>query len=215
MTKLMKALAASGLFAVLSVALIGISMSNGTGTASAQTPPNPPSAFHGTVTVDGTPAGAGTLIEAVVDGTVCGSGYTGAAGTAGASSYALQVSAFDPQGVGGGVNCGTPGDTVLFYIGGKAVGKVGGSGTWNNSTVQRVDLTYTTPTPTPSVTASVTASATAGTGTAAATSTPKAPGTGLGTAAGGGDTPGWLFAAIGLGAIAFGASGVAVARRSR
>lgn len=209
MTKVVKALAASGLFAVLSVALIGISMSMGSGTASAQTPPNPPSAFHGTVTVDGTPAGAGTLIEAVVDGTVCGAGYTGAAGTAGASSYALQVSAFEPQGVGGGVNCGTPGDTVIFYIGGKAVGKVGGSGTWNNSTVQQVNLTYTTPTPTPSP------SATAGAGTATSTATPKAPGTGLGTAADGGDMPGWLFATIGLGAIAFGASGVAVARRSR
>lgn len=225
--KVVKALASSGLFAVLSVALIGFSMT-GSPTVSAQSPPNPPAAFHGDVEVDGDPVPAGTLIEAVIDGEVCGDARTGEAGSAGSSSYYVYVEAMAPA----APDCGTAGETVVFYIGGEATGRVGGSGTWNNSLAQRVDLSYTTPatatatTTTGTGTATATTTGTGGTpgtgtpgtgtgGTAVKTNTPKAPGTGLGTTAEGDGSATWLFAAIGLGAIAFGASGVAVARRSR
>ncbi|HET7738621.1 MAG TPA: hypothetical protein VFK32_08615 [Tepidiformaceae bacterium] len=210
MTKVVKALAASG-FAVLAVALLGIAMSSSAETASAQTPPAAPSAFYGDVSVDGAPVAKGTLIEAVVNGSVCGDGRTGDPGTGGDDNYAIQVRAFDPQGLNG-EDCGSTGDTVIFYIGGVAGGKVGGTGVWNSSTAQRVNLSYTTPTVAP------TTSGTPGTGTpgaGTATSTPKAPTTGAGLDTGDSGSATWLYVALGLGAVAFGASGVAVARKSR
>lgn len=208
MTKVVKALAASGLFAMLAIALVGLPM--GAKTVDAQSPPAPPSAFYGSVTVDGSLVGSNVLIEAVVDGTVCGSDYTD-----GSSVYSLYVESMQPA----APNCGVSGDTVLFYIGGVATGRLGGSGVWNNSIAQEVNLSYTTPTVAPTTTTpdngTATTTATTGTGTATKTATPKAPGTGSGLAGDGSDAPAWLFAALGLGAIAFGASGVAVARRSR
>ncbi len=207
MTKVVKALAASG-FAVLAVALFGIAMSSSAQTASAQTPPAAPSAFFGDVSVDGAPVAKGTLIEAVVNGSVCGDGRAGDPGTGGDDNYAIQVRAFDPQGVGG-EDCGSTGDTVIFYIGGVSAGMVGGTGVWNSSTAQRVDLSYTTPTVAPTTSGSTTP------GAGTATSTPKAPTTGAGLGTGDSGTATWLYVALGLGAVAFGASGVAVARKSR
>jgi len=210
MTKIVKALAASG-FAVLAVALFGIAMSTTAGTVSAQTPPAAPSAFFGDVSVDGAPVAKGTLIEAVVNGSVCGDGRAGDPGTGGDDNYAIQVRAFDPQGLNG-EDCGSTGDTVIFYIGGVSAGKVGGTGVWNSSTAQRVDLSYTTPTVAPT-TATTPGTGTPGAGTA--TSTPKAPTTGAGLSTGDSGSATWLYVALGLGAVAFGASGVAVARKSR
>lgn len=216
MTKIVKALAASG-FAVLAVALFGIAMSSSAGTVSAQTPPAAPSAFFGDVSVDGAPVAKGTLIEAVVNGSVCGDGRAGDPGTGGDDNYAIQVRAFDPQGLNG-EDCGSTGDTVIFYIGGVSAGKVGGTGVWNSSTAQRVNLSYTTPTVAPTTGSATPGTGTPGTGTpgtGAATSTPKAPVTGAGLSTGDSGSATWLYVALGLGAVAFGASGVAVARKNR
>lgn len=84
-------------------------------------------------------------------------------------------------------NCGTEGAAVDFYVGGR---KAEQTGSWLNYQLNQLDLTVVTP------------------------PTPKAPDTGTGSddAA---NTSSWLFAVLGLGVIAFGASGVAVARRSK
>jgi len=213
MTKVVKALAASGLFAMIAIALVGLPM--GAKMVDAQSPPAPPSAFYGNVTLDGELVGNNVLVEAVVDGTVCGSDYTD-----GSSVYSLYVESMQPS----APSCGVAGDTVLFYIGGVATGQLGGSGVWNNSIAQQVNLSYTTPTTVPTETSTATATVTTtpdddddddDDDNGAATATPKAPTTGTGAAGTGSDASSMLFAALGLGAVALGAGGVAVARRSR
>jgi hypothetical protein len=224
MIKLGKAHKASAL-ALAGVALFGMAMSSNATTVSAQTPPAPPSAFFGDVTLDGAPVATNTLIEAVINGTVCGDARTGDAGTDGPDSYAIQVDAAGP----GDEDCGETGDVVSFYIGGVATGQLGGTAPFNSSTATRVDLSFTTPT-----TAPTTVTTTPGTATATvtntpdgddddddddddngtATATPKAPTTGSGFTTTDGGSATWLFVALGLGAVALGATGVAASRRS-
>ncbi|MCA9820959.1 MAG: hypothetical protein KC482_15460 [Dehalococcoidia bacterium] len=84
-------------------------------------------------------------------------------------------------------NCGTEGASVDFWVGGK---KASQTGSWLNYQLNQLDLTVVTP------------------------PTPTAPETGTG-ASDAASTSSWLFAVLGLGVIAFGASGVAVARRTR
>ena len=118
MTRTVKALAASGLF----VALLAMTMGANVSTVDAQSPPFPPAAFYGDVTINGVAAPSNTLVEAYIDGVLCADGRTGAAGTAGADSYAIQVPATEP----GGEDCGDDGDTVEFMVN----GILGGSGIW-------------------------------------------------------------------------------------
>ncbi|PFG73494.1 hypothetical protein [Tepidiforma thermophila] len=190
MTKVLKVLAGGWLAAVLGIALFAASGALGGQTVSAESPPNPPARFVGTVTVDGQPVPAGTVIEARIGNAACGVTQTFTQG--GQARYVLDVPALDP---GANPNCGVDGAVVSFYIGGK---KAAESGTWRNYQLNELNLTYTTPTPAPSPTA-----------------TPRPPSTGETLATDGGASASWLLAIAGLGILAFGVSGLAVARRAR
>ena len=226
MTKIMKWLGGSVAGVIGGVALLGASGTFNATDAAAESPPAPPARFVGTVLVDGQQPAAGTVIEARVGGTSCGVSSTYSQGSA--MWYAVDVAALDP---GANPNCGAEGATVTFYIGGMLANE---SAPWRNYDINIVNLTYTSPTPTPvpptatPATATVTTTTpTTGPGTATPTtgggggstktvvaSTPKPPSTGTGSQ--GGDTSAvWLFALLGAGAVAFGAGGAAVARRSK
>jgi hypothetical protein len=182
-----------GLAAVLGVMLFGLSSAIGPTGARAESPPNPPARFAGSVLVDGQAPPAGTTIEARIGSTTCGTTSTFNQGSE--SRYVLDSPALDP---GATPNCGTDGAVVTFYIGGR---KAQETGSWRNYDLNIVNLTYVTPTPTP---------------TSTPAPTPKPPASGSGSIDGGTDSAAtWLFAALGLGALAFGVSGVAVARKSR
>jgi len=191
MTRVLKLLAGGPLVAVLGFVLLGMSGAFSATTVSAESPPNPPARFVGTVMVDGQNAAAGTLIEARIGNSTCGATTTFAQGTE--MRYTLDVPALDP---GANPNCGVEGASVSFYIGGK---KAAETGSWKNYDLNTVNLTYTTPTP-----------------AASPSATPVGPATGnasFGASESG--SANWLFVALGLGAIAFGVGGVTVARRSR
>lgn len=208
---------------VAAFALFGASSVLNVTEVAADSPPNPPARFVGSVLVDGQAPPAGTLIEARVGATTCGVTQTFSQGSS--MRYTVDVTALDP---GATPNCGTDGASVTFYIGGKLANE---SAPWRNYDINIVNLTYTSPTPTPvpptATPATVTTTPTTGPGTAVPTtgggggstktvvaSTPKPPSTGTGSQ--GGDTSAvWLFALLGAGAVAFGAGGAAVARRSK
>lgn len=180
MTKVLKKLGGVGLAAVLGVVLLGATA------ALAESPPNPPARFVGSVLVDGVQPAAGTTIEAKIGSTTCGVTTTFSA--SGQSRYVVDSPALDP---GANPNCGTEGAVVTFYIGGK---KADQTGSWKNYQLNTVDLTYTTPPP---------------------SATPKAPTTGSSVSTGSEASSAWLFVVLGLGALAFGVGGVTAARRSR
>ena len=191
MTHVLKLLGGGWLAAVLGVALLGLAGTFGATTVSAESPPNPPARFVGSVLVDGVAPAAGTTIEARIGNASCGVTTTFNAG--GESRYVVDSPALDP---GANPNCGVEGAVVSFYIGGK---KAAETGSWKNYELNTVNLTYTTPTVT-------------------VTATPKGPVTGntpvIGTASSDSAAT-WLFVALGLGALAFGVGGATVARRSR
>ena len=195
MTKVMKMLGGSGLAAVLGVLLLGFSGAFNATTVSAESPPNPPSRFVGNVKIDGANAPAGTTIEAKIGTTTCG--VATAFTASGETRYALDSPALDP---GANPNCGTDGAVVTFYVGGKLANE---TGKWANYQLGTVNLTVTT----------VVATTTPGAG-ATPSLTPKPPVTGN-TGTSGESTAIWLFAILGMGALAFGVGGVTVARRSR
>ena len=191
MTKVVKMLGSGGLAAVLGILLLGFSGAMNAQTVSAESPPNPPGRFVGSVKVNGAPATAGTAIEARIGATTCGVTTVFMSGSE--ARYTVDVPVLDP---GANPNCGTDGAAVSFYVGGQ---KANESGSWKNYQLNQLDLTVTTATATP----------------ATPTKTPGAPVTGSGVASDAGSSAMWLYAVLGLGALAFGVSGVAVARRSR
>ncbi len=191
-------LLAGSVAVVLGALLLGLSGFNAR-EVSAETPPAPPARFTGTVKVDGAAVAAGTLIEARIAGATCGATTTFMSGAA--ARYVLDSPADQP----GAAGCGAEGKVVSFYIGGKLAAE---TGSWLNYQLNLVDLTYVTPTPTPTATATTTAVPTT------PSATPKPPSTGSGTESGSSAAT-MLFAALGLGALAFGMGGVVAARRSR
>lgn len=132
--------------------------------------------------------GANAPANSVVEakiGTV-GCGVTNTFSSGSESRYALDVQAA----TAGSTACGTDGATITFYVNGI---KANETGTWQNYALGTVNLTVTT---TP-------------------TAAPKPPVTGN-TAGVAGETAAiWLFAVLGLGALAFDVGGAAVARRGR
>ncbi|MBI2767469.1 MAG: hypothetical protein HYX53_16360 [Chloroflexi bacterium] len=193
MTKVMRMLAGGGLAAVFGVMLLGFSGAFSAHEARAESPPNPPSRFAGSVLVDGAAPPAGTSIEARVGSATCG--VTTTFNASGQSRYTIDVPALDP---GATPNCGTDGATVTFLIGGKQAAQ---TGSWANYKLTELNLTYTTPpTPTPAASASP-------------SPTPKPPATGSGTVGSSDSSLSWTFAALGLGALAFGVGGAVVARK--
>lgn len=202
MTKVFKWLGGS----VAALALFSASSALHVTEVAAESPPNPPARFVGTVLVDGQAPAAGTLIEARVGSTTCGVTQTFSQGSQ--MRYTVDVDALDP---GATPNCGTDGATVTFYIGGKLANE---SAPWRNYDINIVNLTYTSPTPTPTASASPSASASPTTGGGGGSATPRPPSTGTGSDSGDSSAV-WLFALLGAGALAFGAGGAAVARRSK
>lgn len=190
MTKVQKLLGGGWLAAVLGVVLFAASGALGATTVSAESPPNPPARFVGSVLVDGQAPAGGTLIEARIGSATCGATTVFMAGNE--ARYVLDSPALDP---GANPNCGVDGAVVTFYIGGK---KANETGSWKNYQLNTVNLTYTTPTP-----------------SASASPTPKPPVTGNTIETSNGTTATWLFAALGLGALALGVGGATVARRAR
>jgi hypothetical protein len=212
MTKVFKWLGGSVAGVLGGVLLLAASGGLNATDVAAQSPPSPPARFVGSVIVDGQPAAAGTVIEARVGSTTCGSDSVFMQGSE--ARYQVDVAALDPA---GNPNCGTEGAVVTFYIGGKLADQ---SGTWRSFDINIVNLTYTTPTPVPSVTVtaspSVTVTGTATTPGTGTTATPRPPSTGMGTEAAAGDGPAvWLFVLLGTGALAFGVGGATVARRNK
>lgn len=192
MTKVKKLLGGA-VSTVAGLALLAVASGGFVATAAfAASPPAPPARFAGTVLVDGQPATPGTSIEVHIGSTTCG--VTTAFSQGGNSNYAVDSPALDPAAT---PNCGTDGATVTFWVGGKQAAQ---TGTWHSYQLNVVNLTVTTTTPT---------------ATATASATPKAPTTGSGTSSSSGGTAVWLFVALGLGAVAFGAGGLTVARKSR
>jgi hypothetical protein len=192
MTKVLKMLGSIGLAAMMGVALLGASV------ALAESPPNPPARFAGTVLVDGVKPAPGTVVEARIGSTSCGTTSTFDQG--GNANYVLDVPALDP---GATPNCGTENAAVTFFVGGRQASQVG---SWKNYQLNVLNLTVVTPTATPT-----------GGGAGTPTTTPKPPPTGEGVTETGSESSAaiLLFAALGLGAVAFGAGGAVVARRSR
>jgi len=201
MTKVRRWLAGAGALAVLSIVLMGVSTLSAE-RAAAESPPNPPARFVGTVTVDGRPATPGTVITAYVGSTVCKVTQVQTIGSE--SRYTIDVPALDP---GATPNCGTDGATVTFYIGDKLAQQ---TCRWRNYDINVLNLSYTTPTPaaTPPPAGSPSPGATQ------PAATPQAPRTGE-LAQDNDTSTAWLFVVIGLGAVALGAGGVAATRRSR
>lgn len=188
MTRILKWLGGAGLAGALGVFLFGLSGTIGASNAAAESPPAPPATFTGSVLVDGAAPAAGTVVEAKIGSASCGVTTVFLSGSE--ARYNLEVPALEPN---NHPDCGVEGATVDFYVGGR---KAQQTGSWLNYQLNKVDLTVVTPTTT-------------------VTATPKPPSTGNGVA---GDTTGgssWLFAMLGLGVIAFGVSGFAVARRAR
>jgi hypothetical protein len=204
MTNLKRMLAGSGLAAVLGAIVLGFSGAFGAHEAKAESPPNPPARFAGSVKVDGQAPPAGTRIEARIVSATCG--VTVTFNTGADSRYVLDVPALDP---GASPNCGTDGAVVTFFIGDKQAKE---TGTWKNYDLNLVNLTYTTPTPTATATATATGTSTGGAG---GTSTPRPPATGSAGIADGSSSNVLLFGLIGLGVVAFAAGGAVAARRSR
>jgi len=181
MTKVLKLLGGGMLAAVLGAMLFA-------NVAFAESPPNPPARFVGSVLVDGQAPAGGTLIEARIGSATCGAATVFMAGSE--ARYVVDSPALDP---GANPNCGVDGAVVTFYIGGK---KANETGSWKNYQLNTVNLTYTTPTTT-------------------ATATPKPPVTGTTGPATDSSSATWLYAVLGLGALAFGVGGATVARRAR
>lgn len=141
MTKVMKKLGAGSLALALGALLLGFAGAFSASEASAESPPNPPSRFGGSVLVDGKAPVAGTTIEAKIGTATCG--VTTVFMNGAEARYILNSPALDP---GATPNCGTDGAVVTFYVGGK---KANETGTWRNYDFNTVNLTVTTPTPTP------------------------------------------------------------------
>ncbi len=197
MTKVLKVLGGSWLAAVAGVVLFAASGALSASTVEAQSPPTPPARFVGSVLVNGQAAAGGTLIEARIGSTTCGVTTVFQAGAE--ARYVLDSPALEP---GATLNCGVEGAVVTFYVGGQLANE---TGTWRNYQLNTVNLSVTP--------ATATVTTTPGAGTPTASVTPRPPV--VGNSVGENGSANWLFAVLGIGALALGAGGVTVARRSR
>jgi len=154
-------------------------------------PPTPPNRFFGNVTLDGSPAAAGTQISATVGGNVCGQTTAKAD-----STYVLDVVSS-----GQTAGCGTEGASVSFTVGGSPAG----SATWSSGKFTELDLAGgpAPPTVVPPVGPTV----------APVTPTPRVvTGTG-GYLDSGSGTAWWAYMAAGLALLLLGTAGVTAYRR--
>lgn len=175
--------------AALAAALLLGSLASAGG-ALAQSPPEPPSRFAGSVTIDGQPAPAGTAIEARVGTASCG--VTTVFLQSGQARYVIDVASAAAQ-----PGCGTPGAAVTFIVGGTPAPQ---TGTWRNYELAQLDLALTAATPTPAASPSP-------------TPTPRPPVAGTSTTAAEAPSAWWLVAMAGLGMLGFAGMGWAASRR--
>jgi len=153
-------------------------------------PPTPPNRFFGNVTLDGSPAPAGTNVTATIGGNVCGQTTVKAD-----STYVL-----DAVSSGQTAGCGTEGASVSLTVGGNSAG----SATWSSGKFTSLDLAAQAAPPT----------------VVPPTVAPKTPtpvivtGTG-GYLDGGSGTAWWVYTAAGLALLLLGTAGVAAYRRLR
>lgn len=157
----------------------------------AQSPPNPPSRFVGSVTVDGAPAPAGTVVEARIGASTCG--VTTVFMSGGQARYVVDSPALDPAAA---PNCGTEGSTVSFYVGGRLAAQ---TAPWRNWELNQVDLTVTAPAATPVA--------------PTPTPTPRVPSLGNTAATDYGFSPLWIASLASLAIIGFAGMGWAAVRR--
>lgn len=158
----------------------------------AQSPPNPPARFVGSVMVDGAPAPAGTTVEVRIGSATCGVTTVFMSGSE--ARYVVDSPAVDPATA---PNCGTEASTVSFYVGGRLATQ---TAPWRNWELNQVNLT-------------VVAAATT-TPTAVATATPRPPVAGDSVASGQGFSPLWIAGMAGLAIIGFAGMSWAAVRRS-
>lgn len=154
----------------------------------AQSPPNPPSRFVGSVTVDGAPAPAGTLVEVRIGASTCG--VTTVFMASGEARYSVDSPALDPSTA---PNCGTEASVVSFYVGGRLAAQ---TAQWRNWELNQVNLTVTAATP-----------------TAVPTPTPRVPSAGNSMGADYGFSPLWIASMATLAIIGFAGMGWAAVRR--
>ncbi len=157
----------------------------------AQSPPEPPSRFAGSVTIDGQPAPVGTPIEARVGASSCGVAAVFHQG--GEARYVVDVAGAATQ-----PGCGTPGATVTFVVGGQIAPQ---TGSWRNYELVQLDLALTSASPTPSATQ------------AAVTPTPRPPVAGTSLDRADGPSAWWVIAMAGLASLGFAGMGWAASRR--
>jgi hypothetical protein len=155
----------------------------------AQSPPNPPSRFVGSVTIDGAPAPAGTVVEVRIGASTCG--VTTVFMSGGQARYSVDSPALDPATA---PNCGTDGSTVSFYVGGRLAAQ---TAPWRNWELNQVDLTVTSATPT----------------AVAPTPTPRVPSLGNTAGTDYGFSPLWIASLASLAIIGFAGMGWAAVRR--
>jgi len=167
------------------VAVLALAMAS-VGVSLAQSPPNPPARFVGTVTIDGAPAPAGTTIEARIGTATCGVATVFMSGSE--ARYTLDAPAAQPS----AAECGTEGASVSFYVGGKAAGQ---TGSWRNWELNQLNLTVVAPTPVP------------------ATPTPRVPVAGNTVGTDYGFSAWWIASLATLAAIGFSGMGWAASRR--
>ncbi len=156
----------------------------------AQSPPNPPSRFVGSVTVDGAPAPAGTVVEVRIGASTCG--VTTVFMSGGQARYAVDSPALDPSTA---PNCGTEASVVSFYVGGRLAAQ---TAPWRNWELNQVDLTVVSATPTP----------------VAPTPTPRVPSLGNTAGTDYGFSPLWIASLASLAILGFAGMGWAAVRRS-
>ncbi|MBA4179169.1 MAG: hypothetical protein C0506_01135 [Anaerolinea sp.] len=154
-----------GLVALVMSAAAAMSVSG----ALAQSPPNPPSRFAGTVKVNGQNAAPGTVVEARVGSASCG--VTSVFMSGGEARYVLDSPEGNTQSAPG---CGSDGALVTFLVGGVQAAE---SGPWRNYTLNLLNLSTSTATATPTPTKPA---------------TPSAPDAGTGPATEGGSGAPWL-----------------------
>ena len=159
--------------------------------AAAQAPPQPPSRFVGTVAVNGAPAAAGTVVEARIGGTTCGTGTVFI--EAGQARYVVDVAAAAST-----AGCGVDGSQVSFVVGGTVANQ---TGNWANFQLNTVNLTVGGAAPAATATATRPAS------------TPAPPATGDGGVSVSSAAPSLIT--LGLIAAALGLGGAGLAVRSR
>jgi hypothetical protein len=161
-------------------------------------PPSPPNRFFGSVTLDGAPAAAGTVIAAQIGGVECGS-TTVVTG----ETFAYILDAVSDGEIAG---CGSAGATVNFLVGGNTADQ---TASWTSGNFSQLDLTASSSAPPPPPTVAPPPPPAAETATPVIVVTPFGSGGDLG----GGSGTAWWAIAAGAGVLALAGSAGWVAYR--